>query len=341
MAHVTASSPNGHLAARGWARGSVGLLGALDRWALPTLLLLMAAYVVVFTAMAIARLDAFRQGFDLVSYLQPIWNTSQGRPYEQSIYAGASTILGIDLFWIEGALALPYALAAELCHLVRHPDDRHGARRAGRLPDRPGRARQPHGGAAGRLPLPRELHDPERDAVRVPAAPDRRDGAPVRLLAPAAGPNRRLLAGGRRRAQRAAGRGARRRHARPLRRPPAAALAARLGAAGRRRRLLAARHPGDRPGAAAGRVVPVPLLLLLAGRHAGGDPDDPAHPPRLRPDQCADAREAALHAPPPLAGGRTGAAAAECAADGGADLSPSTCSAGNRRRSASTTTTRS
>ena len=93
MAHVTTSSPDGRFAARGWARGSAGLLGALDRWALPALLVLMAAYVVVFTAMAIARLDAFRQGFDLVSYLQPIWNTSQGRPFEQSIYAGARTIL--------------------------------------------------------------------------------------------------------------------------------------------------------------------------------------------------------------------------------------------------------
>jgi uncharacterized membrane protein len=60
--------------------------------------------------MALARLAIFRQGFDLVSYVQPIWNTAQGRPFEQSIYAGTSTILGVDLFLIEGLLALPYAL---------------------------------------------------------------------------------------------------------------------------------------------------------------------------------------------------------------------------------------
>lgn len=92
-------------------RGTTARLAALDRLVLPALWLLMAAYAVVFTAMALARLAVFRQGFDLVSYVQPIWNTSQGRPFEQSVYAGTTTILGIDLFLIEGLLALPYALA--------------------------------------------------------------------------------------------------------------------------------------------------------------------------------------------------------------------------------------
>jgi uncharacterized membrane protein len=82
-----------------------------DRLAWQVLWVLMTSYAIVFTAMALARLDTFRQGFDLVSYVQPIWNTSQGRPFEQSVYAGTRTILGVDLFLIEGLLALPYALA--------------------------------------------------------------------------------------------------------------------------------------------------------------------------------------------------------------------------------------
>lgn len=92
------------------APGGAAALAWLERAALPLLLLLMAAFALVFTRMALARLDAFRQGFDLVSYVQPIWNTAHGRPFEQSIYAGTDTILGVDLFLIEGLLALPYRL---------------------------------------------------------------------------------------------------------------------------------------------------------------------------------------------------------------------------------------
>lgn len=110
MAHITASSREERLGARGVARGGRALPVVLDRAALLALLALLTAYTAVFTAMALARLDVFRQGFDLVSYVQPIWNTSQGRPFEQSVYAGTRTILGVDLFLIEGLLALPYAL---------------------------------------------------------------------------------------------------------------------------------------------------------------------------------------------------------------------------------------
>lgn len=82
----------------------------LDRLSWPLLGLLLVGFAGLFTAMAQARLSAYRQGFDLVSFVQPIWNTASGRPFEQSIYAGTSTILGVDLFLVEGLIAPLYAL---------------------------------------------------------------------------------------------------------------------------------------------------------------------------------------------------------------------------------------
>lgn len=64
----------------------------------------------IFTAINIWRIGALRQGFDVLFYEQPIWNTVHGRPFAQSAVAIAPTDLGLDLMWFELWVAPIYAL---------------------------------------------------------------------------------------------------------------------------------------------------------------------------------------------------------------------------------------
>lgn len=86
----------------------------LDRWltarAWLILTVLIAGYTVLFTGLNIYRMQALRQGFDFLVYEQPIWNTVQGRPFAQSMYAFATTHLGVDLALFELWIVPFYAL---------------------------------------------------------------------------------------------------------------------------------------------------------------------------------------------------------------------------------------
>lgn len=75
---------------------------------------LLSALIVLFagayTAINIWRIGVLRQGFDVLFYEQPIWNTVHGRPFAQSAVAIAPTDLGLDLMWFELWVAPVYAL---------------------------------------------------------------------------------------------------------------------------------------------------------------------------------------------------------------------------------------
>lgn len=75
-----------------------------------SLVLLIATFTVVCTALNWYRMRALRQGFDFLVYAQPIWNTVNGRPFAQSMYAFAPTHLGVDLVFFELWVAPFYAL---------------------------------------------------------------------------------------------------------------------------------------------------------------------------------------------------------------------------------------
>ena len=79
---------------------------------LPAILLtaLILLYTAAYTGLNIYRGYALRQGFDVLVYEQPIWNTVHGRPFAQSMYAFAPTHLGVDLVLFELWVAPVYAL---------------------------------------------------------------------------------------------------------------------------------------------------------------------------------------------------------------------------------------
>jgi uncharacterized membrane protein len=87
-----------------------GSLSRLDSLAIPLLILLIAAFTAVCTLLNWYRMRALRQGFDVLVYEQPIWNTVHGRPFAQSMYSFAPTHLGVDLALFELWIAPFYAL---------------------------------------------------------------------------------------------------------------------------------------------------------------------------------------------------------------------------------------
>lgn len=96
------ANPRASYGDRAWARAErhAGVL-------LTALIVLAGA---VFTAINIWRIGALRQGFDVLFYEQPIWNTVHGRPFAQSAVSIAPTGLGLDLMWFALWAAPIYAL---------------------------------------------------------------------------------------------------------------------------------------------------------------------------------------------------------------------------------------
>src|SRR5688500_2555267 len=92
---------------RGWPRA---LSATVERRAPAFLTLLIFGYFLVFTGLNIHRSAALRQGFDVLFYEQPIWNTAHGRPFAQSMMHMAPTQLGLDLVLFELWVAPFYAL---------------------------------------------------------------------------------------------------------------------------------------------------------------------------------------------------------------------------------------
>lgn len=74
------------------------------------LAVLIFLYTMLGTFLNWYRMRALRQGFDLLVYEQPIWNTVHGRPFAQSMYSFAPTHLGVDLAFFELWVAPFYAL---------------------------------------------------------------------------------------------------------------------------------------------------------------------------------------------------------------------------------------
>lgn len=98
----SAGHPRTRYGDRGWAWA--------ERHANVLLTVLIVLAGALFTAINIWRIGALRQGFDVLFYEQPIWNTVHGRPFAQSAVAIAPTDLGLDLMWFELWVAPIYAL---------------------------------------------------------------------------------------------------------------------------------------------------------------------------------------------------------------------------------------
>ncbi len=100
--------------ARVWQNLSIWL----ERYALVIVAAMMIGYTIVLTTAAIAKYNAYAMGFDLALYEQQIWNTSQGRWFETSIFSFTNNALGVDLQLIEAPLALAYALVPSVFTLL-------------------------------------------------------------------------------------------------------------------------------------------------------------------------------------------------------------------------------
>lgn len=82
----------------------------IDHHAAGLLTATIVLFAAVFTGINIWRIGALRQGFDVLFYEQPIWNTVHGRPFAQSAVGIAPTDLGLDLMLFELWVAPVYAL---------------------------------------------------------------------------------------------------------------------------------------------------------------------------------------------------------------------------------------
>src|SRR4051794_4841080 len=68
----------------------------LNRYAPRILAALIILYVVVFFAASVYKYENFGQGYDQVDFEQAIWNTVQGRPFEDSRFSFTDSIFGLD-----------------------------------------------------------------------------------------------------------------------------------------------------------------------------------------------------------------------------------------------------
>ena len=105
------AAPASEAAVAGRGAGALARLEAVVAAYAPALVAaLVVLFTVVFTAINIWRVVALRQGFDLLFYEQPIWNTAHGRWFQQSMVGFAPTQLGQDLVLFELWVAPFYKL---------------------------------------------------------------------------------------------------------------------------------------------------------------------------------------------------------------------------------------
>lgn len=73
-------------------------LGAtwVERHARRLLIGLIVAYIVGFFVVSYIKYEGYGQGYDQVDFEQAIWNTTQGRPFEDSRFSFSETIFGMD-----------------------------------------------------------------------------------------------------------------------------------------------------------------------------------------------------------------------------------------------------
>ncbi|HEX5502133.1 MAG TPA: DUF2079 domain-containing protein [Thermomicrobiales bacterium] len=108
---VLGAAPAREAAVAGRGVGALARLEAVVAAYAPALLAaLVVLFTIVFTVINIWRVVALRQGFDVLFYEQPIWNTANGRWFQQSMVGFAPTQLGQDLVLFELWVAPFYKL---------------------------------------------------------------------------------------------------------------------------------------------------------------------------------------------------------------------------------------
>lgn len=76
-------------------RGQAGTLW-IERNAGRLLLGMIIGFVIIFFALSYYKYEGYGQGYDQVDFEQAIWNTTQGRPFEDSRFSFSETIFGMD-----------------------------------------------------------------------------------------------------------------------------------------------------------------------------------------------------------------------------------------------------
>ena len=82
----------------------------IERHARWILLGLVLAYVVVFFALAFYKYEGYGQGYDQVDFEQAIWNTTQGRLFEDSRFNFSASVFGMDWMPMLGLFVPFYAV---------------------------------------------------------------------------------------------------------------------------------------------------------------------------------------------------------------------------------------
>src|SRR5690349_1196217 len=89
----------------------------IERHARWILLGLVVAYIAVFFALAFYKYEGYGQGYDQVDFEQAIWNTVQGRPFEDSRFNFSDSVFGMD--WMPMlALFVPFYALVPSAHTL-------------------------------------------------------------------------------------------------------------------------------------------------------------------------------------------------------------------------------